>query len=313
MDRSDVDWRGYWSALPTPFTPDGSADEDALRALVDLYVRQGVHGLLFNGSTGEWVAQTGAERRRLAEVAVEAVAGRVPLAVGVTSPRLDEACALAAHAERAGADAVLAAPAPGLRPTPAELRAYYEEVFSASGLPAWLYNFPQDAATNVTPGQLRELVELPNVVAVKQSTPDVREFLATVEAVGERAVVFGHMLSRLGLALIEAGYGGDGHFGSGMLLGARQPEFFERAWKGDRDGALAIVETHDALMERLRGDASDGYNWRYGGMQASLKAAMNVLGQPGGAPRRPKLPITDPAALDAIRESLRAAELEVVA
>ncbi|WP_328335196.1 MULTISPECIES: dihydrodipicolinate synthase family protein [unclassified Streptomyces] len=313
MDRSDVDWRGYWSALPTPFTPDGDVDEEALRAVIELYIGQGVHGLLVNGSTGEWVSQTPDERRHLAETAAEAIDGRVPLVVGVTAARTGVACGLAAHAERAGADAVMAAPAPGLRPTPAELRGYFEEVFAASALPGWLYNFPQDTATNLGVGQLSELADLPNVVAVKQSTPDIRELLATIEKVGDRLVVFGHLLSRLGLSLIAGGYGGDGHFGSGMLLGARQPAFFDLAWKGDRDGALRIVASHDALMERLRGNATDGYNWRFGGMQASLKASMNLMGQPGGLPRHPKLPITDPAALDAIRAALREAGLDVVA
>jgi dihydrodipicolinate synthase/N-acetylneuraminate lyase len=65
-------------------------------------------------------------------------------------------------------------------------------------------------------------------------------------------------------------------------------------------------------MERLRGQHGDGYNWRYAGMQASLKAVMNLMGQPGGYPRRPKLPLTDPTALAEIADALREAGLDVV-
>lgn len=311
MDRTDVAWRGYFSALPTPFTEAGELDLPAFRAIVELFVSQGVHGLLVNGSTGEWPLQTLDERKRLASEAVAAAAGRVPVIVGVMHPRTAQAVELAQHAEQIGADAVMAAPPAGVRPTPRELHQYYVDVFGATNLPAWLYNFPQDAAADIAIEQLDELVAIPNVVAIKQSTPDDRTFYATVEAVSDRVLVFGHLLSRLGLSAIAGGFGGDGHFGSGMLLGERMPRFFELAWQGRLDEAAEIADINARLMSRLRGPDTDGYNWRYGGMQASLKAAMNLLGQPGGLPRQPKLPITDPESLDAIRAALKEARLAV--
>ena len=52
MDRHDVDWKGYWPACPTPFTADGTAvDTDALRALLDWYVGEGMHGVFINGTS----------------------------------------------------------------------------------------------------------------------------------------------------------------------------------------------------------------------------------------------------------------------
>jgi dihydrodipicolinate synthase/N-acetylneuraminate lyase len=53
-----VPWRGYWPAAPTPFAADGSLDEDSWRALLGLYADHGVHGVLVNGTTGEWFSQT---------------------------------------------------------------------------------------------------------------------------------------------------------------------------------------------------------------------------------------------------------------
>ncbi len=303
MDRDDVDWRGYFSAPVTPFRSDGTVDEDALRTVLDTTVADGVHGLLINGSTGEWPTQSDAERRRIAELAVEVVRGRVPVTVNVTSCRADWAGNLAEHAERVGADAVMAAPPPAVRPTYPELRQYFTEVFARTRLPAWLYNFPQDVTTHITIEQLDDLADLPTVVAVKQSVASQTELLRTIEVVGDRLRVFGNLLSRLGVALIRGGYGGDGHIGSGMLLGRDQPAFFEHVWAGDHDAALLIADRFARLTDGLRG-TDDDYNWRYGGMQSSLKAAMNLLGQPGGHPRRPKLAIEDPERLTAIRRVL---------
>lgn len=308
MDRNDVQWTGYWSALVTPFTKDGDLDENAFRTVTELAVSQGAHGILVNGSTGEWVSQSIEERKRLAEIAVETSGGRTPVAVNVTGPTADLAAGLARHAAAVGADSVMAAVPVGARPTAREAENYFREVFAATELPGWLYNFPQDSATRLSVSQIVDLARIPTVVGVKQSTDSQAEFLETIAAVGSELRVFGHMLSRLGASLILGGYGGDGHFGSGMLMGSKQPDFFNHLRAGRVSDALEIADSFDSLMGALRG-SEDNYNWRYGGMQASLKAAMNILGQPGGYPRKPKLPIEDPAHLDAIRQSLSEAGL----
>ena len=76
MDRNTVDWRGYWPAAVTPFAADGILDETALTHVLKLYLHQGVHGILVNGTSGEWTSQSPSERRRVAELAVETVNGQ---------------------------------------------------------------------------------------------------------------------------------------------------------------------------------------------------------------------------------------------
>lgn len=310
MNRNDVEWRGYYAALPTPFKATGELDYEALSETTNLFIEQGAHGLLVNGSTGEWTAQTTNERKRVAEYVIQATNGRVPVLVSTTSPEFAESVELIKHAEMQGADSVLLTPAPGARLTDDELVSYYKEALSHTGLPSWLYNFPQESNSNLSVDLIKRLAAIENVVAIKQSTPDDREFYATIQAVGEEILVFGHMLSRIGLALMHSGQGGDGHFGSGMPLGAQMPQFFEHAWRGELDEAMAISDRFDALMAAIR-HGSDGYNWRYGGMQSSLKAVMNLQGQPGGFPRKPKLPITDKSSLSRIAHSLRDAGMKV--
>ena len=85
MNRDDVNWRGYWVAAPTPFTQEGVLDENLWGQELRLYHGQGVHGVLVNGTTGEWFSQSDAERRRVAEVAVEELRGKIPVVIGCTT------------------------------------------------------------------------------------------------------------------------------------------------------------------------------------------------------------------------------------
>lgn len=311
MDRNDVGWKGYFTAPVTPFTESGELDEQAYGKVIGIAVDAGVHGILVNGSTGEWFSQRDEERRGLAEIAVKEAGGRVPVVVGVTCTRPDDTVSLAKHAERAGADAIMASPPPMARPTARELESYYSTVFGATGLPAWIYNFPQDNGHYIDIDTIERLADIPNIVAIKQSAPGEDTLIQTIERVGDRLIVFGHMLSRLGLALIRSDFGGDGHFGSGLLLGKDMPGFFEHAWAGNYDEAAGIADRQHALMEVMLGERADGYNWAFGGMQPTLKAAMNLLGEPGGYPREPKLPITDPQSLAVMKDALQAAGLTV--
>jgi 1-pyrroline-4-hydroxy-2-carboxylate deaminase len=87
MDRDPIGWKRYWVVAPTPFTVQGTLDENALRSVLHLYNKQGAHGVLINGTTGEWFSQTETERRRVAEVAVEEHGAKIPVVI------LDEAVA----------------------------------------------------------------------------------------------------------------------------------------------------------------------------------------------------------------------------
>ena len=104
MRRDDVNWCGYWPASPTPFATDGSYDADTHRALLEWYIGEGMHGVFVNGTTGEWFSQSPDERRLVAENAIDAVAGRIPIVIGCTSYTAREAGELGRHAIGAGAD-----------------------------------------------------------------------------------------------------------------------------------------------------------------------------------------------------------------
>lgn len=300
MNRTDVSWHGYWPAAPTPFTADGAVDEQGLRALMELYVANGVHGVLVNGSTGEWFAQTADERRRVAEIAVDAVAGRTTVVIGVSAFTGAEAADLARHAEAAGADGVLATVPPYAHTSPAESLEFYRRLTTASALPFMVYNWPRGVAVDLaaTPGLMSDLADLEQVVAIKDSTGDWLRMLDTFEATADRVRVFGSLVHRRGLALMLGGIGGDGAIDGGGIGAPYAVPFFEAVEAGDHELASFWLEKYRAISGRL-------INPDYSGVHASpipqLKAAMQLLDQPGGHVREPLLPLTDEGALAAIR------------
>ncbi|MEU8204772.1 dihydrodipicolinate synthase family protein [Streptosporangium sp. NPDC049046] len=303
MDRDDVTWRGYWPAAPTPFTSEGGLDEDAWRALLRLYTAQGVHGVLVNGSTGEWFSQSAAERRRVAEIAVSELSGRVPVVVGVTAYTAEEAIGFARHAAEAGADGVLATPPPYVHPGPEDILAFYREVSSATELPFMVYNWPRGVAVDISAhaGLMSRLADLDNVVAIKDSTGDWLRMLGTVEEVSDRVRVFGSFLHRRGLAVLLE-LGGDGNIDGGGMGAPFAVPYYEAVAAGDREAARGWVDRYAGLSSRL---INPDYSGVYGAPIAQLKAAMAMLGQPGGHVRPPLLPIADPERLDAIGAVLK--------
>ena len=307
VNRHDVDWWGYWVAAPTPFQPDGRLDERALRAVLSMYADQGVGGVLVNGSTGEWFSQSPAERRRVAEIAVDELAGRMPVVIGVSAYTAAESAGLARHAESAGAQGTLATPPPYVHPSADEIVEFYRAVSGASALPFMVYNWPRGVAVDLgaVPGLFGRLAALEQVVAIKDSTGDWLSMLRTVETMAAEVRVFGSFLHRRGLAVL-LGLGGDGNIDGGGLGAPFAVPFYAAVSDVDRAAATRWADQYTALSSRLiRPD--------YSGILASpipqLKAAMDLLGQPGGTVRPPLLPLTDPQALARLGGILRDAGL----
>jgi dihydrodipicolinate synthase/N-acetylneuraminate lyase len=303
MDRNDVDWRGYWAAVPTPFDKDGGLRLDLLRELLALYVDMGLHGVLVNGTTGEWFAQRRDERRVVAETAIDAIDGRIPVVIGCTDYTAELVADLARHAAEAGAAGFACTPPPYAKPLPPEIVAWYEDISAAVEAPMMIYNWPHGTSVEIDTALADRLVEIETVVAFKDSTPNVEQFYASSRTVVDRVRVFGPYMTTRGYEQLRT-HGGDGTIGGGTLFGRPDPEFWEAYWRGDDETALAHAARNERLFEKLW--LPGGWAGRHGHYASELKALMAMLGQPGGTVRRPRLPITDEAKLDEMRAILAA-------
>lgn len=308
MDRNDVSWRGYWPAAPTPFTEGGELDEAALRALLHLYRAQGVHGVLVNGSTGEWFSQSDEERKRVAEIAVDELGGTVPVVIGCTTYTPQHTIELGQHAARIGADGILSTPPPYAVPTPREVVNFYQAISDQVSLPLMVYSWARGTNVEIDRNLALELAAIDRVAAIKDSTANKVQALETLEAVIDRVRVFGTFINRTGLGVLRE-IGGDGNIDGGGLGAGEGVGFYEAFWRGDLEAARGHARAYVNLSRQL---INPDWSGRFGSPSAQLKAAMNMLGQPGGYPRPPLLPIEDPECLAGIVRVLASAGLRPV-
>lgn len=166
-------FRGSIPALITPFK-DGALDEKRFQDFVDWQIKEGSHGLVPVGTTGESPTLSHDEHKRVVELCIETAHGRVPVIAGAGSNNTREAIDLAQHAEKAGADAVLVVTPYYNKPNQAGLKAHYKAIDDAIGIPIIIYNIPGRSVIDMTPETMADLYkDCKNVVGVKDATANL--------------------------------------------------------------------------------------------------------------------------------------------
>jgi 4-hydroxy-tetrahydrodipicolinate synthase len=290
-------FRGTYTVMITPFTPEGALDLPALRRFVDWQIEQGIHGLIPLGSTGEFLSLSDEEQEAVAETVIRQAAGRVPVLIGTGAEDTREAVRLSRRAERLGADGVMIIPPFYSTPTEDELFHHYNTIAGAIGLPIMLYNNPATANVDLTPPVVARLSRIDNCRYIKESTLEVTRVRDILRLCGDRMTVFGGILGFE--SFVE---GAEGWVAVASNLAP---------------GPLARLFTLVADEERIR-EARELY-LRYlplisfvGGHYyvAGTKALLGHMGLPVGAPRPPRLPLPAPRDAEA-RELVAALRLAV--
>lgn len=164
--------RGSITALVTPFA-DGAVDEKAFAAFVDWQIREGSHGLVPVGTTGESPTLSHDEHRRVIEICVETADHRVPVIAGAGSNATSEAIHLAKAAKAAGADAMLSVAPYYNKPNQDGMYAHFKAIHDEVDLPIVLYNVPGRTIADISPETMGRLAHLPRVIGVKDATGDM--------------------------------------------------------------------------------------------------------------------------------------------
>ncbi len=152
-----------------------AVDFAAYRALIEHVIAGGADYLVVLGSTGEAATVTDAERADLVALALE-VAGSVPIVVGVGHQDTERTCDLAEMARDAGAAAILVVTPFYNKPQPAGVIAHFQQVAAAvPGMPIIAYNVPGRTGTNMGPATVARLWTIPEVIAIKESSGDLRQ------------------------------------------------------------------------------------------------------------------------------------------
>ena len=168
-----MNFRGSIVALITPMV-NGHTDDKALQSIVDWQIREGSHGVVPVGTTGESPTLSEKEHRRVVELAVEAAGGRVPVIAGTGSNSTAEAMEYTRHARKAGADAALIVVPYYNKPTQDGLYAHFRAIAEAVEIPIFVYNVPARTVTNITPETLARLArDCPNIIGTKDASADL--------------------------------------------------------------------------------------------------------------------------------------------
>ncbi|HEY0941573.1 MAG TPA: dihydrodipicolinate synthase family protein [Steroidobacter sp.] len=286
MDRYSIQWRGYIPAITTPFTAEGALDLAALDRLLQWLYEEGMHGIIIGGTQGEWCTISSDERKQLLQAVGRKLSGKIPLIAGCSAYTSSEVAAHARLAAEYGFDGILVTPPPYMVPTDREILAFYGEVNDAVSLPICVYNWPPGTNVDMSLNLLRDIAGLSNVVAIKNSTANLRHFIDVFFELKDQVRVFGVPMNDLGILLVQQG--ADGTMGAGGVLGRELPGYFNAIWEDDLPRARSLGARNELLMQAW---FKPDYTGRFGSAQAIFKAALNELGLPGGYPRRPLLPL----------------------
>jgi dihydrodipicolinate synthase/N-acetylneuraminate lyase len=185
-----VSWQGVFPALTTQFKNDQSLDLEATATHLETMIKSGIHGVILLGSVGENTALEYQEKLTVLKEMLPVVAGRIPVLSGVSEYTTALACRYARDAERIGLDGLMALPAMVYKADRRELLTHFRGVARASGLPIMIYNNPVSYYVDLAPEAFVELQDEPTLVAIKESSNDVRRLTDIVNLVGNRYILF---------------------------------------------------------------------------------------------------------------------------
>lgn len=182
----NIEWKGVFPALLTPFTQDDQLDillfEKNLQAQLDA----GVSGVIIGGSLGEASTITSDEKEKLVKAAVNYVKGRIPVLMNIAECTTKDAVAQAKLAENWGATGLMLLPPMRYKSDERETVTYFKAVAQVTHLPIMIYNNPVDYKIETTLDMFEELIVLPNIQSVKESTRDVTNVSRMKNRFGDR-------------------------------------------------------------------------------------------------------------------------------
>jgi len=264
-------------AIATPFRDDLSIDFDRLQEHVAWLAANGCHGIVPNGSLGEYQTLTDSERADIVTAVVEAAPAGVAVVPGVGAYGGHQGKRWASQAAQAGAAAVMSLPPNAYAASHAEVVAHYEAVASA-GLPVVAYNNPFDTKVDLTPSLLASLYERGLIVGVKEFSGDVRRLHQIRELAPGLDVLAG--ADDVLLELVMQGAVG-WIAGFPNALPGQSVALYEACRAGDLDRALPLYR---AVHGAYRWDSRPVF------VQA-IKLGMELAGRYGGPCRPPRLPL----------------------
>jgi 4-hydroxy-tetrahydrodipicolinate synthase len=268
--------KGVIASLVTNFNADASLNEVGIRENVEFLLRAGVSGICVTGGTGEALALSEEEQRRVIDATMEAAGSSAVVVVGALDIDVDRAVRIGSHAADAGATALLVIPPYFVRPSDTHVDAYLRRIGDRSRLPVILFNSAWRAGILLSPERVVRLAEAcPNISAIKECSGDL---IQTTEILASAPSDFSVLQGLDQLVLPSLAVGASGAL---VTLASVMPSVFARlyasATAGDQTTARDLQYEIIGLAQVIYREANP----------VGVKRILDLLGRPGGLSRPP--------------------------
>jgi dihydrodipicolinate synthase/N-acetylneuraminate lyase len=239
-------WTGVFPAVTTQFHKDQSLNLDATAQHIETLIASGVEGIIMLGSLGENVALEPEEKRLVVKTAIEVSKGRVPVLSSISECSTAAASRYARDMENLGADGLMVLPAMVYKSDPRETMTHFRTVARSSSLPIIVYNNPLAYGVDITPEMFEQLADEKTLVAIKESSGNVRRITDILNLVGNRYTIFTGVDD---LALESIFLGAEGWIaGVGLAFPAENQYLWDLAASGQWEKAREIYRWYMPLL-----------------------------------------------------------------
>jgi len=287
---------GIIPAMVTPFDKHGEIDEQGLRTMVNFLAESGVHGILVAGTGGQFCLLLREERKRLFEITVDEVNGKTLVFAGTGSVSTKETILMSREAADVGVDAVTVITPYFVKLTDEEVFLHYREIAEAVPLPITLYNNPPRTGITISQEVVGRLAGFDNVVGMKDSSGDLSLFQEYIRKAGDKIPLIMGRDTLIYPALTLGAKGAVcvvGNVAPKLLL-----ELYNALKRGDHKKALHLQAKVNIIRQALG----------LGTFPAAVNEAVNLIGKPGGYPRKPVVPLNENQR-ESLRRALRETEI----
>jgi 4-hydroxy-tetrahydrodipicolinate synthase len=276
-----MEFKGCYVAIVTPFTSDGTVNEQALRDHVEFLIKGGVAGIVPCGTTGESATLSWEEHNRVVDIVIDQAAKRVQVIAGAGSNNTRESINAAKHAQEMGADAILCITPYYNKPTQEGLYQHYKTINDSISIPIVVYNVPGRTAVNLLPETVLRLSELKNVVAIKEASGNVGQISEIHRLCGNKVTI---LSGDDALTLPILSVGGKGVISVvANIVPEKMVALIDHYLNGNCAEALKLHEELYPLSQSMFIETNP----------APVKTAMNCMGLQAGPVRLPLVGLSD--------------------
>jgi 4-hydroxy-tetrahydrodipicolinate synthase len=242
-----IKWEGVMPAVTTKFTKEDTLDIKMFELNIQAQLEAGVSAIILGGTLGEASTLTDEEKKVLIQETVRIVNGKIPVIINIAEQTTKGAIEAASKAKKYGASGLMMLPPMRYKANDFETVTYFKEVARSTDLPIMIYNNPVDYGIAVTLDMFEELLTMPNIQAVKESTRDISNVTRIKNRFGDRLKVLTGV-DTLGLESVLMGADG---WVAGLVCAfpAETVAIYSLAKAGKIKEALAIYRWFLPLLE----------------------------------------------------------------